>query len=310
MDTRLRLLRNRIGLRQIDMADLLGIKQNAYSNIENGKTSLTERNANIISEKLGVDKDWLIGKKNIEDLDMNPVWDILSPHFKPINPIEEAPIKQRILLYLKHKDISNNDFVKDLHLSKDFWIIPRNPSSDVLVKVCSAHPELSPEWLLTGEGSMLKPVEPVESESANSTEAVKVTDKPKGAPYYNVDFVGGFDLVFNDQTVNPEYYIDCKPYNREGVLWCNITGHSMEPEIHHGDMIALREIKDWKDFIVYGEIYAIVTKNDLRTVKTIRRGSSEDKYLLVPVNTDYDEQEIKKEDVSRMFEVLGSIKRF
>ena len=48
----------------------------------------------------------------------------------------------------------------------------------------------------------------------------------------------------------------------------------------------------------------------LRTVKTIRRGSSEDKYLLVPVNTDYDEQEIKKEDVSRMFEVLGSIKRF
>ena len=150
----------------------------------------------------------------------------------------------------------------------------------------------------------------VESESANSTEVVKVTDKPKGAPYYNVDFIGGFDLVFNDQTVNPEYYIDCKPYNREGVLWCNITGHSMEPEIHHGDMIALREIKDWKDFIVYGEIYAIVTKNDLRTVKTIRRGSSEDKYLLVPVNTDYDEQEIKKEDVSRMFEVLGSIKRF
>lgn len=194
------------------------------------------------------------------------------------------------------------------------------PSYDTIAKILQSEwPSLiglSAEWLLFGKGNMFlsssgqydlpKDI----STTPNEEEVSIVTDKPKGAPYYNVDFIGGFDLVFNDQTVNPEYYIDCKPYNREGVLWCNITGHSMEPEIHHGDMIALREIKDWKDFIVYGEIYAIVTKNDLRTVKTIRRGSSEDKYLLVPVNTDYDEQEIKKEDVSRVFEVLGSIKRF
>lgn len=216
-------------------------------------------------------------------------------------------IKDRILQYSADKGLSIQTLEKELGLGRNYFRNTSKVSADVVTKFILRFSEISPEWLLTGGGSMQKTVE---SESANSTEVVKVTDKPKGAPYYNVDFIGGFDLVFNDQTVNPEYYIDCKPYNREGVLWCNITGHSMEPEIHHGDMIALREIKDWKDFIVYGEIYAIVTKNDLRTVKTIRRGSSEDKYLLVPVNTDYDEQEIKKEDVSRMFEVLGSIKRF
>ena len=25
-----------------------------------------------------------------------------------------------------------------------------------------------------------------------------------GVPYYNVDFLGGFDLVINDQTITPE----------------------------------------------------------------------------------------------------------
>lgn len=132
-----------------------------------------------------------------------------------------------------------------------------------------------------------------------------------GRPYYNVDFIGGFDLVFNNQTTKPEYNIDCKPYNRDGVVWCNITGHSMEPKISHGDIIALREVVDWQSYLTMGEIYAIVTNNDLRTVKVIRKGSDKDVFRLVPINTaEFDEQEIAKSMIMRVFEVLGCIKRF
>ena len=70
----------------------------------------------------------------------------------------------------------------------------------------------------------------------------KVNYEYKGAPYYNVDFIGGFDLVLNDQTRNPDYYINFAPYNKEGVIWCNITGHSMEPELNNGDFIAMKEM--------------------------------------------------------------------
>lgn len=40
----------------------------------------------------------------------------------------------------------------------------------------------------------------------------------------------------------------------------------MEPEINHGDIIALKKIED-KSFLPLGEVYAIVTTNDMRTIK-------------------------------------------
>lgn len=131
-----------------------------------------------------------------------------------------------------------------------------------------------------------------------------------GVPYYNVDFLGGFDLIFNDQTTNPDYYINFKPYEK-ATCWCNITGHSMEPEINHGDIIALRAIEDWS-FLPYGEIYAIVTRNDMRTVKRLGPGSSSDTYTLIPSNksSDYAPQEINKKDILHVFEVMGCMKRF
>ena len=81
-----------------------------------------------------------------------------------------------------------------------------------------------------------KAIYPHKQEENSITEAIRyepsVSYTPsKGAPYYDVDFLGGFDLTFNDQTVTPEYNIDFKPFNKPGVTWVNITGHSMEPKI-------------------------------------------------------------------------------
>ena len=91
------------------------------------------------------------------------------------------------------------------------------------------------------------------------------------------------------------------------AVWCNVTGHSMEPKINHGDIIALREcsIND----IQYGEIYAVVL-DTIRTIKILRRGSSSDVLRYVPINQDFDEQEFPISRIIRVFEVLGSIARF
>ena len=132
-----------------------------------------------------------------------------------------------------------------------------------------------------------------------------------GRPYYNVDFIGGFDIVLNNTTILPDYNIDFAPLNKPGVMWCNITGNSMYPKLTSGAIIAIREVVSWKDFLTFGEIYAIVTTNDLRTVKIVRKAENENNFKLVPINTaEYDEQEIPKEMVARVFEVLGSINRF
>ena len=117
--------------------------------------------------------------------------------------------------------------------------------------------------------------------------------------------------MLNDSTIVPDYNIDFAPLNKPGVMWCNITGNSMYPKLTSGAIIAIREVVSWKDFLTFGEIYAIVTTNDLRTVKIVRKAENENNFKLVPINTaEYDEQEIPKEMVARVFEVLGSINRF
>ena len=173
-------------------------------------------------------------------------------------------------------------------------------TKQTLRKIADAN-NVSISWLLTGEGNML-----------NANEA---TEKPrinyeKGVPYYNVDFIGGFDIVENDQTINPEYLIDFKPYAK-ATCWCNISGHSMEPEINNGDIIALRRIDDFS-FLPMGEIYAIVTKNDMRTVKRIGPSANPDNYTLIPTNKspEYGIQELPKDMILAVFEVMGCMKRF
>lgn len=168
-------------------------------------------------------------------------------------------------------------------------------------------------WLIDGEGEMLS--EHADMLGDNTLARARCEDRPKtsytsGRPYYNVDFIGGFDLVLNDQTVVPEYNIDFAPYNQDGVVWCNITGNSMQPKISHGDIIAIKEIVGWQDYLSMGEIYAVVTANHLRTVKIIRQGKSEGTLRFIPINTaEFDEQEVPIKMITRVFEVLGCMKR-
>ncbi|WP_211453929.1 LexA family transcriptional regulator [Bacteroides eggerthii] len=165
---------------------------------------------------------------------------------------------------------------------------------------------LSPDWLLTGEGSMLRADDPPTPEPLPS-----INQEYKGAPYYNVDFIGGFEFVSNDQTQLPDYYINYPPYNKPGVMWCNLTGHSMEPEISNGDVIALKEVKSPIEYLPAGEIYGIIT-DDYRTVKRIRPGVQKGFVRLIPANKspEFCEQEIPVEMIRRVFAVLGSIRKF
>ena len=95
------------------------------------------------------------------------------------------------------------------------------PGYDVIRKLVEMSTyDVNLDWLITGRGEMLK---------AESSSAV-INYEHRGAPYYNVDFIGGFDVIPNDQIIQPDYYIDFTPYHKDGVVWCNVTGHSMEPE--------------------------------------------------------------------------------
>lgn len=156
------------------------------------------------------------------------------------------------------------------------------------------------DWIIKEQGDMLI--------SGNKVTVPQIS-YTKGVPYYNVDFIGGFDIVLNDQTINPEYLIDFQKYN-EATCWCNVSGHSMEPEINNGDIIALKKIEDFS-FLPLGEVYAIVTTNGMRTIKRLGPSQNPECYTLVPTNKspEYGIQELPKDMIEHIFQVLGCMKR-
>ena len=157
------------------------------------------------------------------------------------------------------------------------------------------------QWLLTGEGDMGGPLNYEEKKTKANIEP--------GIPFYNIDFMGGFLDAYNDTTI-VESYISVPGYNNASC-WCSVSGNSMSPKIDSGDMIALKQINDWQNYVNFGEIYGIVTKNELRTIKIIRKGSDDKHFRLVPINVEeYDEQEIDKENILYVFKVVGVIKKF
>lgn len=65
-------------------------------------------------------------------------------------------IKERIQQYANIKGISIYQLEKDAGMSKSSWNRTKNISSESCSKLVCIYTDLSPAWLLTGEGSMLK----------------------------------------------------------------------------------------------------------------------------------------------------------
>lgn len=186
---------------------------------------------------------------------------------------------------------------------------PKYLTDKFIEDFCKTFGAINPNWLITGEGSML--ISDGKNTSVQQAVNVPSISYTHGRPYFNVDFLGGFDIIINDQTVMPEYNIDFKPYNKEGVMWCNITGHSMEPLVSNGDIIAIKEMKEWRNFILYGEVYGIVTE-DMRTVKVVTKSEQGQDFMrLVPINKseEYQPQDIPVKLITHVFKVVGCMKK-
>ena len=218
-------------------------------------------------------------------------------------------ILSRIEELSKHKGITIGALEKKIGASKGVLSRAISKGKDIQAKwiesLVENYPEYSTEWLLTGKGTMLKPTT---EKQRMTVESIRSDSLNKGVPCYNVDFLRGFNLTFNDQTINPEYNIDFKPFNKPEVTWVNITGHSMEPKINHEDIIALKECR--LEDVQYGEIYAVVL-DTIRTVKILRKAKDPNRMRYIPINEEnYDEQEYDNSRILRIFEVLGNISRF
>lgn len=209
-------------------------------------------------------------------------------------------IIDRIRQYLDFKGISDYRFEKELSLSKGYINKAKNPTSDVLMKICGIYTDISPEWLVTGKGEMIKNAEREQKTIEISESAISET-KRKGALIYDIDAtcgLSGRDIEFTDEKVIGS--IDAPEINPDSKI-IFATGDSMQPLIASGDRVVIRKIESW-DFFNYGQVYLIIT-NEYRLIKRVRRHpkDSDNLILLRSENPDYDDIDLPKREIIHLF---------
>ncbi|WP_104383644.1 hypothetical protein [Sphingobacterium sp. HMA12] len=81
-------------------------------------------------------------------------------------------VKERVLLIAERKGISKTEFFKDVGLSyANFKGGQKNTalSSDAMIAILTRHPDISPAWLLMGEGKMIRSAGTVSPEAQTAT---------------------------------------------------------------------------------------------------------------------------------------------
>lgn len=68
-----------------------------------------------------------------------------------------SPIKQRILYFADTLNISKREFYKKISVSRGTLESSTGITEDIMAKFIATYPEVSPEWLVTGRGPMIRP---------------------------------------------------------------------------------------------------------------------------------------------------------
>lgn len=171
----------------------------------------------------------------------------------------------------------------------------RAPVTDGFLNRIVVNLGVSKQWLAQGDDVPFP-----RGEHARVVECGSAAGKVgKGAPVYDVDASAGavaFCRSFTDERIIGRLDIpEIDP--RNPVL--HVRGDSMMPRINNGSYLSIREINP-KSPIFWGQIYVIVL-DDYLLVKYVRRHPDADKIILHSANPAYDDMEISRSQVRKLF---------
>nr|WP_314603646.1 helix-turn-helix domain-containing protein [uncultured Capnocytophaga sp.] len=130
-------------------------------------------------------------------------------------------------------------------------------------------------------------------------------------PYYDVDFAGEWSSAELFTQVRPSFVISAPDFARAEFA-CNLIGNAISSRIKSGAIIGLRKIEDWKTYFPTNEIYGVVTKNNLRTIKIVKRSAQKGYLDLVPAplpehnNPPYEVETIPEDYIQVFYQVVAS----
>lgn len=256
----------------------------------------------------------------------------------------------RLKQYIDLKEYSNSSFEKENSLSNGYIGTQLRRNADlgesVFVKILDNCLDLNPEWLLTGNGEMLKTKSEENATILNGGEnGGKNGDNPKVKKMWSMDpsekptyteeaskkngnLIPLYDGLVAAGTalqadlspqMEPVEYVDAGDWFRDATAAMRVHGDSMHPEYHSGSIIAMKRVNN-KRLIVFGQDYVIET-SEYRVLKRLQRSDEKEYWTLASVNTEiwevgplkgkliHEPFDVHVDDVARLFKVLGCVKR-
>ena len=209
-------------------------------------------------------------------------------------------IVDRIKLFREYLGIGQTAFEVNIGVARGYFSNVKTLGSDRILRIHTKYPELNIEWLVTGNGEMIKNAEREQKTIEISESAISET-KRKGALIYDIDAtcgLSGRDIEFTDEKVIGS--IDAPEINSDSKI-IFATGDSMLPLIASGDRVVIRKIESW-DYFNYGQVYLIIT-NEYRLIKRVRRHpkDADNLILLRSENPNYDDIDLPKREIIHLF---------
>lgn len=227
--------------------------------------------------------------------------------------------KDRLLDLIGHFSNGNkSEFARMIGVSPqaiNTWISRNTFDIETIYSKCV---NLSPEWLLTGNGPMLKNDTPIVDKKEEKAYTSLVNSKTKEVlrdissfPLYSIDASAGLNKLFiGDSELLGQISIPNAP-RCDGAVY--VIGDSMYPLLKSGDIIAYRQVYNL-DSIIYGEIYLIQLENDgdiSIVVKYVKRSEKGDDYIkLVSYNKEHDPKDVPLSWVRAVARVTLTIRKF
>lgn len=218
----------------------------------------------------------------------------------------EEVVKQRIRDLLAKKQISITSLSRSVGANQKTLNNQINGgtalSASTILLIKQVIPEIDFDWLLTGEGPMLK-----SDKSKESLPVASPTDNPEeGIPLIPVSAMAG--ALSGEQTVL-EY--ECEryvvPVFKGADFLIPVKGSSMYPKYSSGDIVACKRVSMSGLFFQWGKVYVIDTDQG-GLIKRIKRGSDPDHILIVSDNESYEPFELPLSSVHSVAIVLGVIR--
>lgn len=211
-------------------------------------------------------------------------------------------ILDRIKQFIDSEGIAVSAFEKSIGMSNaSFGKSLRSGGAigtDKLENILSVYPKLSPNWLLTGEGAMLK--------GENLPVAHQTTSPKEGIPLIPLSAMAG--VLTGEQTVL-EY--ECERYvvpafNGADFL-IPVKGNSMAPTYVSGDIVACQRVPMTDLFFQWNKPYVLDTAQGA-LIKRIKPGSDKEHVLIVSDNEQYDPFELPYSEIHAVALVIGIIR--